>query len=129
MSRQTVSSGSPYEPKIGFCRAVRVGNMVFVSGTGPVQPDGSSSAPDDMILQTRRCFEIIEAALNEAGASLNDIVRTRMFVTDIGQWEAAGQAHGELFADILPAATMVEVSALADPTWLIEIEADAVIQS
>ena len=128
MSRQIISSGSPYEPKIGFCRAVRVGNQIFVSGTGPVQPDGSSAAPDDMVLQARRCFDIIENALEQAGASIQDVVRTRMFVTDISQWEAAGSAHGERFADILPAATMVEVTALADPTWLIEIEADAVVE-
>jgi len=127
--RQRISSGSPYEPAIGFSRAVRVGNMVFVAGTGPVQTDGTSSAPDDMEAQTRRCLEIINSALDQAGASLSDVVRTRMFVTDIGQWDAAGRAHAEVFGQIRPAATMVEVRALADPSWLIEIEADAVVEN
>jgi len=125
--RQKVSSGSPYEKPIGFSRAVRVGNMVFVSGTGPVGPDGKTTGVGDAEAQARRCLEIIAAALNEAGAELKHVVRTRMYVTDIALWEEVGRAHGEAFGDIQPAATMVEVSGLIDPDWVIEIEVEALI--
>jgi enamine deaminase RidA (YjgF/YER057c/UK114 family) len=124
--RQTVSSGSPFEPTIGFSRAVRVGQRVFVSGTAPVWPDGS--CPADAGIQARRCLEIMLAALGESGATAADVVRTRMFLTDVTDAEAVGQAHGELFGDIRPAATMVVVAALLDPAWRVEIEADAIIR-
>ncbi|MDQ1403505.1 MAG: hypothetical protein QOG03_1821 [Actinomycetota bacterium] len=123
--RQQVSSGSPFEASIGFSRAVRVGNRVLVSGTAPIWPDGS--CPDDAEAQAARCFEIILAALAEAGASAKDVVRTRMFLTDPSDGDAVGRAHGQVFADIRPAATMVAVAALLDPRWKVEIEAEAVI--
>jgi enamine deaminase RidA (YjgF/YER057c/UK114 family) len=123
--RQRISSGSPFEPAIGFSRAVRVGDRVLVSGTTPVFPDGS--CPDDVTLQTRRCFAIIEAALAEAGAALRDVVRTRMYLVDTADAAAVGAVHGELFGDARPAATMLAVSALLDPRWRVEIEAEAVL--
>lgn len=128
MSRQLVSSGRPWEAIVGYSRAVRVGNMVFVGGTAPSNPDGTTHAPGDAYAQARRCFEIVEAALAEAGASMADVVRTRMFVTEISRWQEFGRAHAECFADIRPAATMVEVRALIDPEMLIEVEVDAVIE-
>jgi len=124
--RTLISSGSPYEPTIGFSRAVRVGNRVLVSGTGPVWPDGS--CPDDAGLQARRCFEIVERALTEAGAQLTDVVRTRMFLTSTDDAESVSAVHGELFGTTRPAATMIVVVALLDPRWKIEIEAEAVIR-
>ena len=123
--RQLISSGSPFEPTIGFSRAVRVGDRVLVSGTGPVYPDGS--CPDDAGEQTRRCLAIIEEALAAAGAELHDVVRTRMFLTGVEHADAVSAAHGEVFGDIRPAATMVVISALLDPRWHIEMEAEAVI--
>ena len=122
-----VSSGSPYEPAIGFSRAVRVGDRVLVSGTGPVWPSGS--VDPDPAVQARRCFEIIAAALAEAGAGLSDVVRTRMYVTDASYGEAVGAVHGELLGEVRPAATMVVVAALLDPRWKVEIEAEAVTPS
>jgi len=127
MTRRRVSSGSPYEPKIGFSRAVRVGNIISVSGTAPIGPDGETVGPGDPAAQARRCLEIIKNALEEAGASLSDVVRTRTFLTNIDDWEAVGSVHGEFFRDVCPASTMVEVSRFIDPDWLVEIEADAVI--
>ena len=112
---------------MGYARAVRAGNQVFVSGTAPVDRDGNTVSPGDAYAQASRCIEIIAAALDEAGASLNDVVRTRMYVTNIADWQAVGRAHGEAFADIRPASTMVEVSGLIGPDMLVEIEADAVI--
>ena len=126
-NRQLVSSGSPYEKPIGFSRAVRVGNMVFVSGSAPIGPDGKTVGVGDAAAQTRRCLDVIGEALHEAGADLRHVVRTRMFLTDASLWEQVGRAHGEVFGDIRPAATMVEVSGLLDPDWMIEIEADALI--
>jgi enamine deaminase RidA (YjgF/YER057c/UK114 family) len=123
--RTRVSSGSPFEPTIGFSRAIRIGDRVLVSGTAPVFPDGS--CPADPAEQARRCFAIIETALVEAGASLTDVVRTRMLLTDPADAEAVGAVHGELFGTVRPAATMVAVSALLDPRWKVEIEAEAVI--
>jgi enamine deaminase RidA (YjgF/YER057c/UK114 family) len=128
MTRKLVSSGRPWEAVIGYSRAVRVGNHVSVAGTVATNADGTAFAPGDAYAQKRRCIQIIEAALAEAGATLADVVRTRMFVTDISRWEEFGRAHGEFFADVRPAATMVQVSALIDPANLIEIEADAVVQ-
>ena len=124
--RQHVSSGSPYEPTIGFSRAVRVGTHVFVSGTPPNMP-GGGDPPEDAYGQARRCLEIIGTALGEAGASFADVVRTRMFITHPGVGDAVGRAHGEVFGEIRPAATMVVVAGLLDPRWVVEIEADAIV--
>jgi enamine deaminase RidA (YjgF/YER057c/UK114 family) len=126
MDRRRVSSGSPYEPIIGFSRAIRVGARVEVGGTAPIWPDGSCDP--DPAAQARRCFEIIEAALTEAGASLADVVRTRTYLVDATDWEAIGRVHGELFGSIRPASTMVVVAALLDPRWKAEIEADAIVE-
>jgi enamine deaminase RidA (YjgF/YER057c/UK114 family) len=123
--RQRVSSGSPFEPTIGFSRAVRVGDRVLVAGTAPIWPDGS--CPDDVEVQARRCFEIILEAMAQAGASADDVVRTRMFMTDASFADAVGRAHGEIFGDVRPAATMVVVAGLIDPRWKVEIEAEAVL--
>ena len=125
-ARTRVSSGSPYEPVIGFSRAVRVGDRVLVAGTAPVWPDGS--CPDDPEAQARRCLEIILAALREAGAGPEHVVRTRIFLTRAGDWEAVGRAHGEVFREIRPAATMVGVKELLDPRWRVEIEAEAIVE-
>jgi enamine deaminase RidA (YjgF/YER057c/UK114 family) len=127
VSRQLVASGSPFEKAFGFSRAVRVGERVVVAGTAPVWPDGSCS--QDAGVQARRCFEIIAAALGQAGASLADVVRCRMFVIDSSDAEAVGAVHGQLFAEIRPAATMVIVAGLLDPRWKVEIEAEAIIGS
>jgi enamine deaminase RidA (YjgF/YER057c/UK114 family) len=123
--RGRASSGSPYEPLIGFSRAVRAGDRVLVSGTGPVWPDGGCDP--DPEAQARRCLEIIAAALAEAGAAPADVVRTRMYLTDAADWEAVARAHGELFAEVRPAATMVVVAGLLDARWRVEIEAEAVV--
>lgn len=127
MSRQNVSSAGPWEASIGYSRAVRVGNTIAVSGTTSAEADGTIHGEGDAYLQARRCFEIIERALVEAGAGLPDVVRTRTFLTNIDDWQAVGRAHGEVFGDIRPAATMVAVSQLIDPAMLVEIEADAVL--
>lgn len=127
MTRQLVSSGGPFEDIVGYSRAVRAGNHVYVSGTTSAQADGTVFGENDVCLQARRCFEIIEQALAEAGATMAHVVRTRMFVTDIGRWEEVSKAHREFFAEVKPAATMVQVSALIDPRMLVEIEVDAVI--
>jgi enamine deaminase RidA (YjgF/YER057c/UK114 family) len=123
--RVRVSSGSPFETTIGFSRAVRVDDRVWVSGSGPVWPDGSCS--EDVAQQARRCFEIVLSALSEAGSSIEDVVRTRMFLTSVDDADAVSNVHGELFGHVRPAATMVVVAALLDSRWKIEIEADAVI--
>lgn len=120
--RKNISGGSPYEPIIGFSRAVRVGNAVHVAGTGPVGADS-----EDVAGQTRRIFAIAEKALTEAGATFNDVVRTRMFLTHTEDWEAVGKVHGEFFSTTRPAATIVVVAALLNPAWRIEIEFDAVV--
>jgi enamine deaminase RidA (YjgF/YER057c/UK114 family) len=120
--RQNISGSSPYEPVIGFSRAVRVGNTVHVSGTGPAGADEADAAT-----QTRHTLEIIRAALEKAGARMEDVVRTRMYLTHVDDWEAVGRAHGEFFGAIRPAATMVVVAKLLNPKWRIEMEADAVI--
>lgn len=125
-TRQLISSGGTWEPLIGYSRAVRVGNHVAVSGTTAAGTDGPVGGAD-LAEQTREAIRRIEAALAEAGATLQDVVRTRMFLTDISRWEEAGRAHGEFFGEIRPASTMVEVSALIDPTLLVEVEVDAIV--
>ena len=120
-----MSSGSPYEPTIGFSRAHRAGNVIAVAGTAPVWPDGS--VDPDPLVQSRRCWEIALGALRQAGGDVRDVVRTRMFLTTQDAAEAAGVAHGELFGSVRPAATMVIVAGLLDPRWVIEVELDAVI--
>jgi len=122
---QRISSGSPYEPTIGFSRAVRVGDRILVSGTGPIWPDGS--CPDDAGIQADRCFEIIEHALSQTGARLGDVVRTRMYLTSVEHAAGVGEAHGRRFGTTRPAATMVVVAALLDPRWKVEIEAEAIL--
>jgi enamine deaminase RidA (YjgF/YER057c/UK114 family) len=126
-ARQHVSSGSPYEPKIGISRAVRVGDRVLVSGTAPIWPDGSCDP--DAGVQARRCFEIIVAALREAGAEPGDVVRTRQFITDPADGDAVGAAHAEVFGDARPVSTMVVVSGFLDPRWKVEIEVEAICGS
>lgn len=123
--RQRISSGSPFEATIGFSRAVRVGDRVLVSGTGPVWPDGR--CPHDAGVQARRCFEIIAGALDEAGATLSDVVRTRMYLTSAADADAVSAVHGELFGAVRPAATMVIVAGLLVAAWRVEIEAEAVL--
>jgi enamine deaminase RidA (YjgF/YER057c/UK114 family) len=125
--RSLVSSGSPYEPVIGFSRAVRVGNIVSVGGTA-AGSSGKPVAKGDPGAQTRATLEIIEKALSDAGVSLRDVVRTRIYLTDISHWEAAGRVHGEFFGDIRPASTMLQVAGFINPDWLVEIEADAVVE-
>lgn len=128
MEFQRVFSGAPWEARIGYCRAIRAGDLIFVTGTAPVDENGGVFATGDAYAQARRCFEIIERALQGLGAEMRHVVRTRMFVTDIGRWEEFGRAHGEFFADHPPATTMVQVSRLIDPEMLIEVEADAVCE-
>ncbi len=119
-------SGAPWEPRVGYCRAVRAGELVFVGGSAPVARGGGVEAPGDAYRQARRCIEIVAEALSALGASLADVVRTRMFVTDVSRWPEFGRAHREAFGAHPPATSMVEVKALIDPERLIEIEADAV---
>lgn len=127
MTRRRAFSGAPWESSVGYCRALRVGSVVYVTGTAPVDPDGSVHSPGDALAQTRRCLVIIEAALAELGASMKDVVRTRMFTTDIGRWEEYGEAHKEAFQDHPPTTTLLEVSRLIHADMLIEIEAEAVV--
>ncbi len=129
MSIRRVQSHSPFEAQFGFCRALRTGNSVLVAGTAPIGEDGGTVGINDAAEQTRQCFRIIERALEELGASLDDVVRTRMFLTRIDDWPEVGQVHGEVFGDIRPVATMVEVSRLIDADWRVEIEAEAVLSS
>ncbi len=126
--RHHVSTGSPYEPRLGISRALRAGRCVAVSGTAPLGPDGRTVSSGDAAGQARRCLETIREALGKAGARLTDVVRTRILLTRIEDWEAVGAVHGEFFGDIRPANTVMQVSRFIDPDWLVEIEADAMIE-
>jgi enamine deaminase RidA (YjgF/YER057c/UK114 family) len=125
--RKLISSGSPYEPKVGISRAVRVGDVIAISGTAPLGVDGRTVGSGDAAAQARRCLEIIAAALENAGASLKDVVRTRILLVRIEDWQAVAAVHGEVFGDIRPANTIMQVSRFIDPEWLVELEVDAVV--
>ena len=125
--RKLISSGSPYEPKVGISRAVRVGNVIAVSGTAPLGSDGRTVGIGDAGAQARRCLEIIAGALEKAGASLRQVVRTRTLLVRIEDWEAVAAVHGEFFGQIRPASTIMQVSRFIDPDWLVELEADAIV--
>jgi enamine deaminase RidA (YjgF/YER057c/UK114 family) len=125
--RQLVSSGSPFEPRVGMSRAVRVGSWISVSGTAPLGPDGRTVGREDPAAQMRRCLEIVETALKHAGSSLADVVRTRTLLTRIDDWDAVTRVHGEVFGRIRPANTVMQVVRFIDPEWLVEVEADAVL--
>ncbi len=126
MAFRHVYSGAPWEERVGYCRALRAGNLVFVTGTAPVGDDGAVVAPNDAYRQAQRCFQIIDQALAALAARRTDVVRTRLFVTDIRRWEEFGRAHREWVGESRPCTTMVEVRALIDPRMLVEIEVDAV---
>ncbi len=119
-------SGASWESKVGYCRGVKVGNQIYISGTAPIAEEGGVFAPGDAYAQAKRCLEIIQKALQDLGADINSVVRSRMFVTDISRWAEYGQAHEEFFGENPPASTMVEVKSLVDPAMLIEIEVDAI---
>ena len=126
--RKLISSGSYLEPEIGFSRAVRVGQFVAIAGTAPIAAAGGTAAPGDVYGQTIRCLEIIAKAVTEAGGTLASVIRTRIMLTDISSWRDAARAHGEIFHEIRPACTFVQVSGFIDPAWLVEIEADCVVE-
>ena len=128
MTRKNVTYGQPLEKQIGFSRAVRIGNLIAVTGSAPTAKDGSVHCPGNVYEQSKRSLEIIQDVLAQAGGQLSDVIRTRIFLRDITTWKEAARAHGEIFSEILPATTFVEVSGLINPEWLVEIEADAVIQ-
>jgi enamine deaminase RidA (YjgF/YER057c/UK114 family) len=127
MKRINISSGSKYEKPIGFSRAVRIGSIISVSGTAPIATDGTTHSPNDLYNQTKRCLEIMEKAIIEAGGQLENVIRTRFFLRDISDWEKAAKAHGEYFSEIRPASTFVEVKGFIKDDWLIETEADCVM--
>lgn len=127
MEAQRYFTGSEWEPKVGYCRALKAGNMVYLSGTAPVGEDGRTHAPGDGYAQARRCFEIVQAALEAMDAGLHQVVRTRMYVTDISRWQEYGKAHYEFFGEHPPVTAMVEVKGLIDPDMLIEVEVEAFV--
>lgn len=127
MTRQLISSGSPYESIIGFSRAVRVGEFIAVGGTAPIGPSGETVGSGDPAAQARRCYQIIQAALETAGASLDDVIRTRTMLKRIDDWKTVSQVRGEYFSQIRPVDTIMQVTAFVDPEWLVEIEVDALI--
>ena len=128
MTRQRASSGSPYEPRLGISRAVRSGNIIAVAGTAPIGADGKTVGIGDAAAQARRCIEIVCNALEQLGASLANVTRTRILLTRIEDWESVGKVHGEFFAETRPANTVMQVTRFIDPNWLVEIEADAVLE-
>jgi enamine deaminase RidA (YjgF/YER057c/UK114 family) len=128
MARQNISSGSPYEKPIGFSRAVRVGNQIAISGTGPIGRDGRTAAVGDTYGQAVRCLEIMKEAIENAGARLEDVIRTRIYITDLTFWHEVAKAHGEFFGEILPASTMIVVRSFVQPDWYVEMEADCVVE-
>ena len=125
--RTLISSGSPFEKEIGFSRAVRVGSHIVVAGTAPIAAAGGTDSPGDVYAQMKRCLEIAVKAVVDAGGSAGDVTRTRIMLTDMTRWREAARAHGEVFRDVRPAATFVQVSGFIDPSWLVEIEVDAVV--
>ncbi len=128
MKRQNITYGQPLEKQIGFSRAVRIGNIIAVTGTAPIAKNGIAAFPGDVYNQSKRCFEIIKDVLEKAGATLDDVIRTRIFLKDISTWKEAAKAHGKMFSKIQPACTFVGVSGFINPEWLVEIEADAVLR-
>ncbi len=128
MTRQHVSTGSPYEPILGISRAVRIGNTIAIAGTAPLGPDGKTVSIGDAAGQMQRCIEIARLALEKLDASLSDVIRTRTLLTRIEDWEIVGRVHGEIFKDIRPVNTVMQVTRFIDPEWLVEIEVDAVIE-
>jgi enamine deaminase RidA (YjgF/YER057c/UK114 family) len=128
VSRQLASSGSPYEPRLGISRGVRSGRIIAVAGTAPIGSDGKTVGKGDAAAQACRCIEIVRNALEQLGASLSDVTRTRILLTRIEDWESVGQVHGEFLGDIRPANTIMQVTRFIDPDWLAEIEADAIIE-
>jgi enamine deaminase RidA (YjgF/YER057c/UK114 family) len=129
MAQQRASSGSPYEPKLGLSRAVRVGSIIAVAATAPIGQDGKTVGQGDAAAQMRRCIEIVRAALEQLGAGLEDVIRTRILLTNIADWENVGLVHGEYFGQIRPACTVMQVTRFIDPDWLVELEADAVVRA
>lgn len=129
MPRKNISSGSPLEKPIGFSRAVRIGNVIAIAGTAPLSKEGTTVCEGDIYGQTRRCLEITQKAIEEAGGSIKDVVRTRIMLTDISKWEQAAKAHGEFFTEVRPACTFVEVSGFIKKEWLVETEADCILET
>lgn len=129
MERINISSGSKFEKPIGFSRAVRIGNIIAVAGTAPIAADGNTAFPNDLYNQTRRCLEIIQQAITDAGGTMEGVIRTRMFLTNMAIWEEAARAHGEFFSEIRPACSFVEVKGLINSEWLVEMEADCIVLS
>lgn len=127
MNRLNISSGSAYEKPIGFSRAVRVGNIISVAGTAPIANDGTTAYPNDLYNQTKRCLDIMQKAIADAGGQLENVIRTRIFLKDISDWEKAAKAHGEYFSEILPACSFIGVKSLIKDDWLVETEADCVL--
>jgi enamine deaminase RidA (YjgF/YER057c/UK114 family) len=127
MTRKRAYSGSPFEKEIGFCRAIRVGNSINVAGTAPIAPDGATACPGDAYGQAKRCIEIMKASIEELGGRLEHVIRTRMILTKQSVWEEVGRAHGEFFAEIQPASTVIVVKKLVRDDWLVEMEAEAIV--